>query len=81
MAHEHPGEQAIFEAARKLDDDATRTAYIAEACGDDAVLRERVSNLLRQKDDPTRNDRIVREFSRAMSLLLAGMKPVSTLPN
>ena len=40
-------EEAIFAAARRIADSAARSEYLQEACGDDNVLRNRVSALLR----------------------------------
>ena len=40
-------EEAIFAAARRIADPAARSEYLQEVCGDDSVLRNRVSLLLR----------------------------------
>ncbi len=40
-------EEAIFAAARRIADSAARNEYLQEVCGDDSVLRNRVSALLR----------------------------------
>ena len=39
-------EASIFTAARKIDSADDRRVFLAEACGDDAALRERVDKLL-----------------------------------
>jgi serine/threonine protein kinase/WD40 repeat protein len=39
-------EASIFNAARKIDSADDRRVFLAEACGDDAALRERVDKLL-----------------------------------
>ncbi|WP_165067745.1 serine/threonine-protein kinase [Paludisphaera rhizosphaerae] len=40
-------EEAIFHAARRIDDPEARVAYLMEACADDATLRRRIVRLLR----------------------------------
>src|SRR5688572_17973632 len=47
MAHE----KEIFDAARHMDDVASRAAYLSEACGAEASLRQRVDALLSVYDD------------------------------
>jgi eukaryotic-like serine/threonine-protein kinase len=44
----------IVEAALALDDPTARIAFIADACGDDAALRERVEELLSRDGDEFR---------------------------
>jgi serine/threonine protein kinase/tetratricopeptide (TPR) repeat protein len=39
-------EQAIFEAARRIDSPEARQAYLRQSCGEDEPLRERVTSLL-----------------------------------
>ena len=46
MAASLKTEQAIFEAARKLTPGQQRDAYLAQACGADAALLDRVQRLL-----------------------------------
>jgi hypothetical protein len=43
--------QTIFLIARGLADDAARAAYLAEACGADAGLRQQVEAMLHQAND------------------------------
>jgi eukaryotic-like serine/threonine-protein kinase len=43
-------EREIFVAALQKSDPTVRAAYLAEACSDDAALRERVESLLREQD-------------------------------
>jgi len=50
MAAIQADEQAIFEAARKIDPGASREAYVERTCGDDAELQQRVVALLRAYD-------------------------------
>jgi serine/threonine protein kinase/tetratricopeptide (TPR) repeat protein len=40
-------EQAIFEAARKMETGAVRDAYLRQVCGDDAALGQRIRALLK----------------------------------
>ena len=46
MASEPPNEASIFNSARKIESTDEREAFLAEACGDDRALRERVEKLL-----------------------------------
>jgi predicted Ser/Thr protein kinase len=46
-------EASIFNAARRIEDAATRQRYIREACGDDNALADRVEALLRAHEAPT----------------------------
>ena len=46
MSSEPLSEASIFNSARRIDSLDKRTAYLDEACGDDAALRERVGKLL-----------------------------------
>ena len=39
-------EEAIFDAARELESASERAAYLAEQCGKDAELRQRVEGML-----------------------------------
>ena len=39
-------EQAIFEAARKMEPGAAREAYLHQVCGDDAAIGQRIRVLL-----------------------------------
>ncbi len=39
-------EKALFDAALNLPDPSVRAAFLAQACGDNAPLRERLSDLL-----------------------------------
>ena len=43
-------EEAVFQAARKIDDPASRQAYLDQVCGADRGLRERLEALLRVHD-------------------------------
>ena len=43
-------ERSIFIAALEKDDPAERAAYLAQACADDAALRERIERLLKAHD-------------------------------
>ncbi len=43
-------EVSIFNAARKIERSADRDAYVAEACGGDSALQERVEKLLSAHD-------------------------------
>jgi hypothetical protein len=45
-------ERDIFTAARQLTDPAGRAAYLEEACGGDAGLRDRVEALLQAHEQP-----------------------------
>lgn len=51
-------DQAIFEAALDFTDPAERRAFIAQTCGEDSALRERIEQLLAfsQKADPFFSD-------------------------
>lgn len=51
MAVEHSSEKDIFNSARQIEDAAARADYLQAACGDDAEMRQRVSELLRLHDD------------------------------
>jgi serine/threonine protein kinase/tetratricopeptide (TPR) repeat protein len=51
MAATGPGEQVIFEAARKLDVGEAREAYLQLNCGGDAALGKRVRALLRAYEE------------------------------
>jgi serine/threonine protein kinase len=44
--------KAIFMTALEKSDPAERTAYVAEACGNDDALRQRVEVLLKAHEDP-----------------------------
>jgi serine/threonine protein kinase len=46
MSRELSGEQALFEAARRIEGAAARAAYLDQACCGDTALRERVGKLL-----------------------------------
>src|SRR5262245_47022192 len=46
MGHETLNEETLFNNARKIASPEARAAYLAQACGDDAVLRHRVQALL-----------------------------------
>lgn len=46
MASEQPHEESIFNTARSLNSRKAQTQYLAEACGDDTALRERIEKLL-----------------------------------
>src|SRR5262245_56524688 len=43
-------EEAIFQAARKIDDPASRQAYLDQSCGENRALRERLEALLHVHD-------------------------------
>ena len=47
MADVSPHPDEVFNTARRLVDPASRRAYVAEACGEDADLRQRVEALVR----------------------------------
>ena len=47
MAPMRLDEQAIFEAARKMETGAVRDAYLRQVCGDDAALGQRIRALLK----------------------------------
>src|SRR5205823_2769500 len=51
MAAVRLDEQAIFEAARRLDAREAREAYVRQVCGDDAALGHRVRALLRAYEE------------------------------
>src|SRR5690349_1592920 len=51
MTSSKPDEEAIFKAARRLASGGPRDAYLAEACGGDEGLRQRVRDLLRVDED------------------------------
>jgi serine/threonine protein kinase/tetratricopeptide (TPR) repeat protein len=51
MAAPHRDEADIFNAARQVADPAARRRYVAEACGEDRTLAERVEALLRVHDE------------------------------
>jgi serine/threonine protein kinase len=51
VAAPHPAEQAVFEAARKVEAGTARDAYVQQACGNDAELGRRVRALLKAFDD------------------------------
>src|SRR5437870_11651809 len=46
MAMKHLDEDAIFNAARRIESAAERDAFIRQACGDNAGLAQRVHGLL-----------------------------------
>lgn len=50
MTVEPKDEEAIFDAAIKLDDPAARARFVAQACGDDQQLRTEVEALLESHD-------------------------------
>src|SRR5262249_61819209 len=50
MALPKPGERAIFDAARGIEEADARRVYVERACGDDRDLRARVEALLRVYD-------------------------------
>jgi serine/threonine protein kinase/tetratricopeptide (TPR) repeat protein len=47
MAELQLDEQAVFEIARKIESRETRESYLAQVCGEDTALRQRVTKLLR----------------------------------
>src|SRR5262245_8145157 len=51
MTAEPVDEQAIFEAARKIDSGEAREAYLQKACGDDAAAGERIRALLKAYEE------------------------------
>jgi serine/threonine protein kinase/tetratricopeptide (TPR) repeat protein len=51
MAALHLDEQAIFEAARKMDSPEVREAYLRRVCGDDAAIGQRVRALLKAYEE------------------------------
>jgi serine/threonine protein kinase/tetratricopeptide (TPR) repeat protein len=51
MALPKPGEQAIFNAARRIEDPDARRRYVQQACGDDQDLLARIEALLRVHDE------------------------------
>jgi eukaryotic-like serine/threonine-protein kinase len=51
MEMPRPSEEAIFNAARRLEAPEARRQYLQESCGDDAALRARVEALLRVHDE------------------------------
>ena len=51
MAERIADEQAIFEAARKIDLREARQAYLQQTCGDDQELMQRVAALLRAYEE------------------------------
>ena len=51
MSAESKDEEAIFKAAIKLQSSAEREAYLKEACGDDAGLRNRLKILLKAHEE------------------------------
>jgi len=46
MAQSHPDQRRIFLAAREIEDEQQRSAYLEEACAGDAALRARVEALI-----------------------------------
>ena len=46
-----PQEKEIFDAARRIDDVASRAVYLSDACGSETSLRQRVEALLSVHDD------------------------------
>ena len=51
MASDKPNESSIFNSARKIRQPEERLAFIAEACGTDGPLRQRVEKLLAAFDE------------------------------
>src|SRR5262245_49960170 len=47
----HLDEQAIFEAARKMDSPEAREAFLRQVCGDDAAIGQRVRALLKAYEE------------------------------
>ena len=43
-------EREIFADAMQIDSESERANYLGEACGDDQQMRERIEQLLREKD-------------------------------
>jgi serine/threonine protein kinase/tetratricopeptide (TPR) repeat protein len=50
MAVPKPGEKAIFDAARRIEEAEARRLYVEQACGGDRDLRARIEALLRVHD-------------------------------
>jgi serine/threonine protein kinase/tetratricopeptide (TPR) repeat protein len=50
MALSRPGERAVFDAARGIEEADARRVYLEQACGDDRDLRARIEALLRIHD-------------------------------
>ena len=68
--------KAIFMTAVDMSDPAERAAYLAEACGDEGMLRRRVEVLLKTVEAiKTQRDRIVAELPRL------GLTPVPSDAN
>src|SRR4051794_40061926 len=51
MTASKPDEEAIFKAARRLAPGEPRDGYLAEACGSDDALLQRVRDLLRVDEE------------------------------
>ena len=68
MALPQPGEQAIFDAARRIEAPEARRLYVEQACGEDRGLWVRVEALLGVYDQDT-------TFLRSPTM---GSEPAST---
>ncbi len=48
----HPNKESIFNHACEIEDTARRAAFLADACGDDHVMRAEIEQLLQLDDQP-----------------------------
>src|SRR5262245_59855325 len=51
MARALPSDEDIFQAARRIEAGTARDAYLVQACGKEAALREQVAALLRAHEE------------------------------
>ena len=68
MKHSMQDEEALFEAARQLKSGGQREMFLAQACAEDAELRQRLEDLLAANEVA---DRFLRSASRSAALLFA----------
>ncbi len=51
MSRAELNEEAVFDIARRIEDEATRKDYVEQACASDPALKARVNELLKLHDD------------------------------